>query len=333
MVGYIRDYRKELESDIWLMPPLYHRVWQYLKYKVNHTDVEIPQPDGSTLIIKRGQHLTSLREIAEGVSWMEGRVKKTPNPHTISKILDFMVKRNMIAIEDTKKSVRGNRTCTLISLINWEKYNSYDVTGNTARHTGVTERAQNNNELIINKNINTITPIIGVEDSETSFKELLEEPSRDEPSRAENPFIRVLDAYCNLHRKIDVNVSDLERQAIKGLIANNIPAEFIIDVMKKIFAAKKQREGQNFDPPGTFTYYQKPIVKAWRAEQGSQTDAQVPALPSVAPGYSSQKPQRGGTQNAIFGQHHAGATGTHQAYPFSGKTGRLKRTDVQVPEV
>src|SRR5690606_34557608 len=101
--GYIKDYRKELESDIWMMPPLYHRVWQYLKYKVNHTDQSIPMSDGTKLELKAGQHLTSVRNIAKGVGWFEGTRWKEPNPKTISKILEWLEKQNMISIE------RGNR--------------------------------------------------------------------------------------------------------------------------------------------------------------------------------------------------------------------------------
>jgi hypothetical protein len=57
--GFIKDYRKELESDIRIMPPLYHRTWQYLKYMINHSDNEIPMNDGTKFLVKAGQHLTS----------------------------------------------------------------------------------------------------------------------------------------------------------------------------------------------------------------------------------------------------------------------------------
>jgi hypothetical protein len=46
-VGFIKDWRQELESDIWLMPPMYHRVWQWIKYSVNHSTGKIPNKDGT----------------------------------------------------------------------------------------------------------------------------------------------------------------------------------------------------------------------------------------------------------------------------------------------
>lgn len=76
MQGYIKDHRKELNSDIWAMPPLYHRVWQWLKYKANHDDATIPMADGTKFWIRKGQHLTSVRNIAQGVGWFEGSLER-----------------------------------------------------------------------------------------------------------------------------------------------------------------------------------------------------------------------------------------------------------------
>lgn len=118
MKGFIKDYRQELNSEIWLMPPIYHRVWQWLKYMVNHKNNEIPMRNSSIFLIKKGQHLTSLRAIAEGVGWYENRKWKEPNPKTISSILDWLVKQEMISIERGK----GNRQYTLITLLNWDYY-------------------------------------------------------------------------------------------------------------------------------------------------------------------------------------------------------------------
>ncbi|ETK29797.1 hypothetical protein [Paenibacillus larvae] len=123
--GYIKDYRQELRSDIWLMPPLYHRVWQWLKYQANHQDNDIPMNDGSRLKIKRGQCLTSIRNIANGVGYYERAVWKEPNPKTISTVLDWLEKNEMITIE------RGNRQYTLITVINWEIYQETEDRSNS----------------------------------------------------------------------------------------------------------------------------------------------------------------------------------------------------------
>lgn len=118
MQGYIKDHRKELNSDIWLMPPLYHRVWQWLKYQANHNDAEIPMSDGTKLRIKKGQHLTSVRKIARGVGYYEKGLWEEPNPKTISNVLKWMVMNNMITIQRGKEK----RQYTLITILNWEIY-------------------------------------------------------------------------------------------------------------------------------------------------------------------------------------------------------------------
>ena len=131
-IGFIKDYRKELTSDVWLMPPLYHRVWQYLKYKVNFYDNEIPLKDGSKMTIKKGQHLTSVRGIANAIGWYEGLKWQEPNPKTISTILDWLEKQEMINIERGK----GNKQYTLITLNNWKIYQENSIRGNGAENEG-----------------------------------------------------------------------------------------------------------------------------------------------------------------------------------------------------
>jgi hypothetical protein len=126
MQGYIKDHRKELNSDIWLMPPLYHRVWQYLKYMVNHHDQRIPMKDGTMFKVEKGQHLTSVRKLAKSVGYYEGLSWKEPNPKTIRTILEWLKKQEMITVNNG----RGNGQYTLITLPQWEKYQEKDNEGN-----------------------------------------------------------------------------------------------------------------------------------------------------------------------------------------------------------
>ena len=146
MQGWIKDYRKEINSDIWLMPPLYHRIWQYLKYQANHKDNRIPMQDGSFLNIKAGQHLTSVRNIAKGVGWYEGLQWKEPNPRTVTKIIEWLEKQQMIKIDRG----RGNRQYTLVTVSNWALYQNGSEGGNsktTASTSGSKQPVHiNNNE-------------------------------------------------------------------------------------------------------------------------------------------------------------------------------------------
>jgi hypothetical protein len=124
MTGYIFDHRKELESDVWLLPPMYHRVWQWIKYKVNHSEAKIPNKDGTFTVIKAGQHATSLRHIAKGVGYYEGLKWKEPNPKTIKTILDWLEKQGMLTVE-------GNTLGTVLTVANWELYQKEVVKGNS----------------------------------------------------------------------------------------------------------------------------------------------------------------------------------------------------------
>lgn len=150
MSGWIKDHRKELKSDVWQMPPLYHRVWQWIKYQVNHDDAVIPMANGTKLSIRPGQHLTSIRNIAQGVGWYEGALWKEPNPKTIDKILEWFEKNNMISISRG----RGNRQYTLITLINWGNYQGSDSGGVTANGEGSGEGTGYKQEGLKNDNKN-----------------------------------------------------------------------------------------------------------------------------------------------------------------------------------
>lgn len=142
MSGWIKDFRKEIESDIWLMPPMYHRVWQWIKYSVNHSAAKIPNKDGTFTELLPGQRATSYRQIAKGVGYYEGRKWKEPNVKTIKSILDWMIKQKMI-------TVKGNTLGTIITVENWALYQSESEQGNTKR---ITMETREKHHLDTNKN-------------------------------------------------------------------------------------------------------------------------------------------------------------------------------------
>lgn len=127
MQGWIKDHRKEIGSDIWMMPPLYHRVWQYLKYKTNHADRIIPTRDGR-IVVKKGQTVTSYQAIAEAVGWYEYGIKKIPNKKTIKSILDWLESEEMILRESNAKG-------TVITLCNYCIYQGEDEEESNAGET------------------------------------------------------------------------------------------------------------------------------------------------------------------------------------------------------
>lgn len=191
MGGFIKDFRSELRSDIWMMPPLYHRVWQYLKYKVNHSPNKIPMEDGNFFSISPGQHLTSVRSIAQGVGYYEGLVWKEPNPKTVSTILTWLEKQQMIKIDRG----RGNRQYTLVTVSNWDLYQVENGEGNskgTASGEGREQQAdikKNDKECIKNEKKKEVGKQVYDEDSPPFilatffFKEILKnDPKRRKPN-------------------------------------------------------------------------------------------------------------------------------------------------------
>lgn len=132
-VGFIKDWRQELESDIWMMPPMYHRVWQWIKYSVNHSPGRIPNSDGTFTIVNPGQHATSYRLIAQGVGYYSRGKWEEPNVKTVKTILDWLEGQTMI-------TVKSNALGTLITVENWEKYQVEDIdkvtlTGELSKHS------------------------------------------------------------------------------------------------------------------------------------------------------------------------------------------------------
>lgn len=138
MQGWIKDYRKELGSDIWMMPPLYHRVWQYLKYDVNHEAKTIPTKYGK-LKLKKGQTATSYQKIAKDVAWYEWGIEKVPNKKTIKSILDWLENSEMIKRESNAKG-------TVITVCN---YCDYQGVGNGESNAKETQKKRS---LDTNKN-------------------------------------------------------------------------------------------------------------------------------------------------------------------------------------
>ena len=142
MAGYIYDYRKEVESDIWLMPPLYHRSWQWIKYKAFHSPAKIPNKDGTFTDIQPGQFPTSYRNIAKGVGYYEQRRWVEPNVKTVKAIIDWLVVNSMIAVS-------GNTLGTIITVANWGLYQKELPCGN-GKETRRKHRTDTNNKDISN---------------------------------------------------------------------------------------------------------------------------------------------------------------------------------------
>lgn len=114
--GYTKSWRKELDSDVWKLPPLYHRVWFWIRSKCNHETTCIPTTRRYGIWLLAGQKLTSNQQIAQGVSWVENGTEHTPHKQTICRILTWLEHNNMLTV------TAGNQG-TLISITNFDTYN------------------------------------------------------------------------------------------------------------------------------------------------------------------------------------------------------------------
>ncbi|AST93032.1 hypothetical protein BC6307_18095 [Sutcliffiella cohnii] len=247
MQGYIKDFRKELESSVWMMPPLYHRTWQYLKYKVNHQDNRIPMRDGTFLTIKAGQHLTSVRDIAKNIGWYEGVKWQEPNPKTVSTILSWLEKQSMISIDRGK----GNRQYTLITLINWESYQSNNVEGNSE----VTDREHlvdiNKNDKECIKNDKDIAAATNAHATEDSDGVPTTDPLRGDPvpsgeiSHTSEQAIKVLlDRFIQL-RAYGFDFSPADERAAYEILNANVPIEDALIYLKERFDNYKPKHSRD----------------------------------------------------------------------------------------
>jgi hypothetical protein len=79
--GCILVARKITDSEIWEKPPLYLKVWLFLLTKAQHSEYKG---------LKRGQLLTSIPDIIEGVSWKVGARVERPTKDQVFQALEFL---------------------------------------------------------------------------------------------------------------------------------------------------------------------------------------------------------------------------------------------------
>lgn len=115
--GFTKSWRKEFESSVWRMAPIYHRIWYWLRMSANHAKNLIHTPRGYGIYVLPGQKLTSLQNICEAVKYAENRRLIIPDRKTVQKVLKWLEWHNMIVLT-------CHTTGTLISIVNWETYNN-----------------------------------------------------------------------------------------------------------------------------------------------------------------------------------------------------------------
>lgn len=144
--GFAKSFRKELHSDVWMMPPIYHRVWYWLRLNVQHEVYLFPTRERFGIWVLPGQRMTSLLQIAEGVAWREWGKEKVPNKRTIKAVLDWLEVQKMVTAVSNAKG-------TLISIVNWHSYNDVPAEKVTANSNAQYTRSAHKEEGIEGKEI------------------------------------------------------------------------------------------------------------------------------------------------------------------------------------
>lgn len=151
--GFILLARKMLDSDIFAGPPLRLKMFLWMLMKANFKDRDK---------LKRGQLITSVREMREALSYSVGYRKKYHTTDEIRRSYEGLVNAEMIA---ATKAVRG----VVVTILNYDKYQDIDnyERRNESRHENgtkaefmpnVTEEREEREE----ENINT-TPLTPLE--------------------------------------------------------------------------------------------------------------------------------------------------------------------------
>lgn len=87
------------DDPLWSMPPLYHRVFFYLRQKANSETKLMRMPRGLGMYVSAGMLITSLQAIADGVGYHERLKKISPNKKIITEILKWLKENGKIHYE------------------------------------------------------------------------------------------------------------------------------------------------------------------------------------------------------------------------------------------
>lgn len=97
---------------------------------------------------------------------------------------------------------------------------------------------------------------------------------------ADDSFGELMNAYCQIHGKLDIHVKALDITLMHEMIALGVPISLIIRVMKTIYL---ERQGKIH----SFGYYKDAILEAWETEKAITTPS-----PQGTVALGSPSPQR-----------------------------------------
>lgn len=117
--GWVKLWRKSLDSEIWDMPPVYLKVWTWLLLNC----------DKETGTIQR-----SAPQIADAVQWVENNRVELPDKVTVNRILHWFAEKGMLV---TCQVPGLSRRQWHISICQWETYQGHETGACFAKNTGL----------------------------------------------------------------------------------------------------------------------------------------------------------------------------------------------------
>lgn len=152
--GWISIHRKIQQSDIWLDKEPFDKrsAWIDLIMMANHEDKQILF-NGKFIEVKRGEKITSLKQLSERWRWSTGKVKRFLNLLESGSMIELKTKRRYTSYKVVNYNVYQNEDI--------DKRNEVETKTKRSRNEVETKTKTNNNinnELIMNNNTTGVVP-------------------------------------------------------------------------------------------------------------------------------------------------------------------------------
>ncbi|WP_392435336.1 DnaD domain protein [Finegoldia magna] len=152
--GWISIHRKIQQSDIWLDKEPFDKrsAWIDLIMMANHEDKQILF-NGKFMEVKRGEKITSLKQLSDRWRWSTGKVKRFLNLLESGSMIELKTKRRYTSYKVVNYNVYQNEDI--------DKRNEDETKSKRSRNEVETKTKTNNNinnELIMNNNTTGVVP-------------------------------------------------------------------------------------------------------------------------------------------------------------------------------
>jgi len=152
--GWISIHRKIQQSDIWLDKEPFDKrsAWIDLIMMANHEDKQILF-NGKFIEVKRGEKITSLKQLSDRWRWSTGKVKRFLNLLESGSMIELKTKRRYTSYRVVNYNVYQNEDI--------DKRNEVETKTKQSRNEDETKTETNNNinnELIMNNNTTGVVP-------------------------------------------------------------------------------------------------------------------------------------------------------------------------------